>query len=452
MKNNNGIISFFSGALGLDLGLEKAGFKLLAATDNDKFVIDTIKRNTSSLKGSAPVLYQKTLNTKNIGPICKDMLHTIKDMNATPLILAGAPPCQPFSTAGKRMSMLDYRSMGIFVFMDAVKIIRPSFFIIENVKGIISAAKQHRPLSQRGPGFSQLSRKEEHGSAFFKILKDLENLAKEQQYCISWGIMNAADYGCPQSRERLIIIGSLDGHFIWPQATHTNSSPNGKRKWVTLKEAFKGLKDEKPVFKMFASKTEYFLKKISAGENWRALPLRMQKVAIGGAYNSWGGRSGFLRRLSWDKPSPTITSCPTARATMLCHPTEIRPLSVRECARIQQFPDEWQFSGYISQQYKQIGNATPIAIGLAIGKEIMKINTKEKQGAYKGKLICADKTLLERIIDRPATKLNPPKMRTNKNPADAKIWLKNANLNRRSFNVFRSIEDLLLLNGKVSIK
>lgn len=442
MKNNNGIISFFSGALGLDLGLEKAGFELLAAVDNDKFVIDTIKNNIPSLKGREPILYQETLNAKNIRPICKDILHAAKTKYIVPSILAGAPPCQPFSTAGKRMSMLDYRSTGIFVFIEAVKIIRPSFFVIENVKGIISAAKKHRPLSERGPGFPPLSREEEHGSAFFEILKDLENLAKEQEYCISWGIMNAADYGCPQSRERLIIIGSLDGHYIWPQATHANANPNGKRKWVTLKEAFKGLKDEKPVFKKFALKVEYFLEKIPAGENWRALPLNMQKGAIGGAYNSWGGRSGFLRRLAWDKPAPTITSCPTAKATMLCHPTEIRPLSIRECAIIQQFPDGWQFSGCMSQQYKQIGNATPIAIGLAIGKEIMKIHKKGKQGAHKGKLICADKMLLERIIKRPTTQLNPLKMRPNKNPADAKTWLNNSNTNRRSFNIFSSVEDL----------
>jgi DNA (cytosine-5)-methyltransferase 1 len=178
----------------------------------------------------------------------------------------------------------------------------------------------------------------------------------------------------------------------------------------------------------------------------------MQKDALGGAYYSWGGRSGFLRRLAWDKPAPTITSCPTAKATMLCHPSEVRPLTVRECARIQQFPDEWQFSGNISQQYKQIGNATPIAIGFAIGREIIKLQKEEKQGVYKGKLICSNKALLERIIERPTTQLNPPRMRLNKNPGDARKWLNNANANRHSFNIFHSIEDISLLNGEETKK
>jgi len=451
MKNTKGVISLFSGALGLDLGLEKAKFELLTAVDSDKFVIDTINNNKHLLRNKSPIVYQKSITTENIKSICNDIKDTIKGNNVKPFILAGAPPCQPFSTAGKRMSMLDYRSIGIFVFMEAVKILKPRYFVIENVKGIISAAKKHRPLAQRGPGFPPLSPEEEYGSAFFKILNDLKKLAKEQRYCITWGIINAADYGCPQSRERLIIIGSLDGHHVWPKATHANIKTKSKSKWVSLKKAFENLKEENPVFENFSTKTKKYLKLINAGENWKALPSHMQKDAIGGAYESWGGRSGFLRRLAWDKPAPTITSCPTARATMLCHPTEIRPLSVRECARIQQFPDGWQFVGHTAQQYKQIGNATPIAIGVAIGKEILMLHNKGKPGKHKGKLFCADRALLDRIIQRPTTQLNPKKMRRNKNSAEAKTWLDNAGSNRCSFNIFNAIDDFLL-NKKSSNK
>jgi DNA (cytosine-5)-methyltransferase 1 len=347
------------------------------------------------------------------------------------------------------MSMLDYRSLGIFVFLDAIRIVRPSFFVIENVKGIISAAQKHRPLSKRGPGYRYLHPKEEHGSAFFKILKDLEKLAKEQKYCISWGIMNAADYGCPQSRERLIIIGSKDGHFIWPKATHSKMTLDDKSKWMTLKDALSGLIDENPKYENFAEKTKNFMKLVPAGKNWRALPENMRKEAIGAAFESWGGRSGFLRRLAWDKPAPTITSSPTARATMLCHPTENRPLTIRECARIQQFPDGWEFSGFVPQQYKQIGNATPLSIGHAVGKEILKASKKKKRGVYKGNLICSDNLLLERMARSPATKLNPPKMRKSSDPLKAHNWLIKSNGQRHCFERFVSINDLSPTNGKV---
>jgi DNA (cytosine-5)-methyltransferase 1 len=107
---------------------------------------------------------------------------------------------------------------------------------------------------------------------------------------------------------------------------------------------------------------------------WRFLPEDLKKEAMGGAYNSGGGKVGFYRRLSWDKPSPTVTTSPHQKATDMCHPEELRPLSIRECARIQTFPDNWIFYGSTTPQYRQIGNAVPVMLSRAIGEHIYKLS------------------------------------------------------------------------------
>jgi DNA (cytosine-5)-methyltransferase 1 len=93
---------------------------------------------------------------------------------------------------------------------------------------------------------------------------------------------------------------------------------------------------------------------------------------MGKAYHLSGGKTGFLRRLRFDEPSPTLVTSPTMPATLLCHPTQLRPLSIEEYARIQQFPDDWKFSGRIETIYKQIGNAVPVGLGYAAGRQVMK--------------------------------------------------------------------------------
>ncbi|MFP4300304.1 MAG: DNA cytosine methyltransferase, partial [Spirulinaceae cyanobacterium] len=118
-----------------------------------------------------------------------------------------------------------------------------------------------------------------------------------------------------------------------------------------------------------------YLKLLKAGQNWRSLPKELQPEAMGGAYQSGGGKVGFYRRLAWDKPSPTITTSPHQKATDMCHPVELRPLSVRECARIQTFPDDWQFCGSITSKYRQIGNAVPVKLAEAIGQHLVRIAT-----------------------------------------------------------------------------
>ena len=437
MKNKKSLISFFSGALGLDLGLEKAGFGLKAAVECNQFAVQTIRNNSKLLNGKKFVIIDKTLSLKNVEEICKEILKRTRLKKTPPYLLAGAPPCQPFSTAGKRASMQDSRSCGFEIFLQAVNILRPKFFVIENVKGILSAAKKHRPLAERGPGFTKLKPSEEHGSVLRELLDNINNLCQRVGYCFSWGVVNSADYGCPQVRERVVFIGSLDGHFVWPKPTHSKDGNGKKKKWVTLRNAFKGLKEQHPSYSTFNLEVSEYLEIIPEGGNWRDLPESLKANAIGSAYDSWGGRSGFLRRLSRDKPSPTITNNPKTKATMLCHPIETRPLSVRESARIQQFPDNWAFSGSLSQQYMQIGNATPVALGEAIGRAIIAADNKNNE-THKEQLYCADPDLLRRIIERPKTMLNPRRMRKNKNTKKATEWL-NGTRNRKEFKKYKSI-------------
>ena len=439
MNSTINLISLFSGALGLDLGLEQAGFVLKAAVECNQFAIQTIKDNKDNLKNKKPIIIDRPMSLKNITEICDEILKKTTLKKSGCYVLAGAPPCQPFSTAGKRASLKDSRSCGFRIFFKAIRILKPKFFVIENVKGILSAAKKHRPLAERGPGFPQLTPDEEHGSAFIELLDDIEKLCKDIGYCCSWGLINSADYGAPQVRERVIFIGSLDGHFIWPGPTHSKGGNNGTKKWVTLRKALKGINDPEPVYNKFNKRVSNYLELIPEGSNWRALPNNLQRKAIGAAFKSWGGRSGFLRRLSWEKSAPTITNNPKTKATMLCHPTEIRPLSVRECARLQQFPDKWNFFGSVAAQYKQVGNATPLSIGEAIGHAIAKAARKKNKGRHAKKLYCADPMLLRRIIQRPKTMLNPVKMRKIKSIEKAKSWLNNGENKRKGFEKYESI-------------
>jgi DNA (cytosine-5)-methyltransferase 1 len=439
MRTTRNLISLFSGALGLDLGLEKAGFLLKAAVECNEFAIQTIKENSEHLKNKKLVIIDKPMSLKNVSKVCREILEKTAVKRNGRYVLAGAPPCQPFSTAGKRASLKDSRSCGFQIFLNAIRVLRPKFFVIENVKGILSAAKKHRALAQRGPGFPPLTTDEEHGSAFKELLDDLQELCDDIGYCVTWGLINSADYGAPQVRERVIFIGSLDGYFVWPEATHCKGGMNGRKEWVVLKTGLKGLKDPEPAYKEFSKDIANYLELVPEGSNWRALPKDLQAKAMGAAFNSWGGRAGFLRRLSWAKPAPTVTNNPKTRATMLCHPTKTRPLSVRECARIQQFPDYWGFSGSLAAQYQQIGNATPLSIGEAIGRAIVRAGMRKNGGRHPKKLYCADPLLLSRIIQSPRTMLNPVRMRKIKDIEQARSWLNGRRNKRTDFEKYEAI-------------
>lgn len=120
---------------------------------------------------------------------------------------------------------------------------------------------------------------------------------------------------------------------------------------------------------------------VPEGGDWRDLPEDVAKDYMKGSYNLGGGKTGMARRLSMDEPSLTLTCAPAQKQTERCHPVETRPLSVREYARIQTFPDEWTFCGNLSAQYKQIGNAVPVNLSWAIGRSLIRLfNQIESMG------------------------------------------------------------------------
>lgn len=351
-------ISLFTGAMGLDLGLEQAGFKTVVAVEMDPTCANTIRTNRPYVN-----VIEKDICNVNTGEI----LDTAGLRRGEVDLISGGPPCQPFSFAGKRRSIRDIRGRAFMEFVRIVKEVRPRFFLIENVRGILSAAIPHRPVDQREERRLPLKPSEKPGSALGYLLAQFDKLG----YAVTYGLVNSADYGVPQTRERVFFIGSRDGLKLpLPEPTHSKEGGVGKEKWRNLSDAVYGLQEHRPLVLKLPPSRKKYLSKIPAGGNWKCLPKMMQKQALRGAYYSSGGKTGYLRRLSFSCPSPTLLTNPVAKATYLIHPLELRPISVKEYARIQQFPDDWIFCGSLRQQYRQIGNAVPIGLGLAFGKVI----------------------------------------------------------------------------------
>jgi DNA (cytosine-5)-methyltransferase 1 len=411
-KSGLKVVSLFSGALGLDLGLEEAGFKVAVAVECNRFAAATIRKNRRRL----PLIEKRIEEVKT-----EEILKAAAIKVGEAAVVTGGPSCQAFSTAGHRRSMSDPRGVMFREFLRVVREARPRFFVMENVRGVLSAAARHRPLRERGPGYPRLRPEEELGSAFALMLKELKGLG----YYVVFDLVNAADYGTPQVRERVLFIGSRDGEPLKiPPPTHAKVAGNGKRGWVSLRRALKGLKQGRPVFSAFSSTKKKFLRRIPEGGNWRDLPQKAQRQALGRAYRSWGGRVGFFRRLAWDRPAPALTTRPDSKATMLCHPRKLRPLSVGECARLQQFRRSWRFNGGRPQQYIQVGNAVPVGLGRAIGRALREAMAGRKRRARLGTLTCPNAGLIERLCNRPRTVLNPRRMRKVKGKEAAKAWLK----------------------------
>lgn len=184
------------------------------------------------------------------------------------------------------------------------------------------------------------------GSVIYFLTEEFKKLG----YSISYALLNAANYGVPEKRERVIILGHIGDRVPIPRPTHSEHGLHGTHKWVTLRDAIGDLNQRVDMrFVPLIPRSVEYMKMLKAGENWTDLPPEIAEKAMGKAYHLSGGKTGFLRRLSFDEPSPTLVTSPTMPATLLCHPTELRPLSVEEYARIQQFPDTWVLKKYISR-------------------------------------------------------------------------------------------------------
>ncbi|MBR0425679.1 MAG: DNA cytosine methyltransferase [Clostridia bacterium] len=342
-------LSFFSGAMGLDIGMKNGGIQALLACEFNKACRMTIATNNPSIG--------------LIGDINQYSAAEILDFANIPQgtkvdVIFGGPPCQAFSTAGNRKGFDDERGNVFLRYISIVSEIRPTYVVIENVRGLLSTpypyASSEKPLK---------------GGALLVILDRLREIG----YTISFNLYNAAYFGAPQIRERVVIIGKLGNQKVsYLQPTHNEGGTNGLKPWRTLQDAFAALPEGvEHHFIPFPEKRLKYYRILKEGQYWKNLPEDLQKEALGNSYYLGGGKTGFLRRLSYSKPSPTLVTNPTMPATDLAHPVEDRPLSVEEYACIQEFPLSWKVCGSILDQYKQIGNAVPIKLGEAIAHRII---------------------------------------------------------------------------------
>lgn len=353
-------VELFAGAGGLALGMHLAGFRHVLLNEVDSMACKTLRRNH---------------------PEWNVLEGDIHQIDFTPLrgkvdFLSGGFPCQAFSYAGKKGGLNDTRGTLFFELARAVKEIQPKVFMGENVKGLLS-----------------------HDEG--RTLDIIRNAIKELGYTlVEPRVLKAIMYQVPQKRERLIIIAIRNDiykrgiRFKWPDPYH---------RVMTLRDAFfSGALFEKDVpqseGQLYPAKKAHVMAMIPEGGDWRDLPAKEQKEYMGGSFYLGGGKTGMARRLSMDEPSLTLTCAPAQKQTERCHPTETRPLTVREYARIQTFPDDWAFEGNLADQYKQIGNAVPVNLASAIGRSLIRLfNDIDAQDPEESQYLEANKVASEML-------------------------------------------------------
>lgn len=296
------VVSLFSGAGGLDLGFKMAGHEIIWAND---------------LYGDAVETYRKNMGDHIV---CEDISKI--DTNDIPDadIVIGGFPCQGFSVANTKRHADDERNELYKQLIRVIKAKNPKFFLAENVKGLTNLAK---------------------GEVFKMILKDFEDMG----YNVKHKILNAADYGVPQTRQRVIIIGvrkDIEWEYHYPAPTHSKSQKDGLPLWISVSEALKDLPDpDEPNDVANHTYSKY-------------------KLNINGYIGH--------RLLDPDKPAPTVTARGDNKGGVVIHPhpNGLRRMSCRELATIQSFPVDYEFAGNNSSVYRQIGNAVPPLLGYAV--------------------------------------------------------------------------------------
>lgn len=329
-------IELFAGAGGLALGLEHAGMKCLALNEFDHWACETLRKNR---------------------PEWNVVEDDVKNVSFTHLkgkvdLVTGGFPCQAFSYAGKKLGLNDARGTLFYEFARVVDETKPAICIGENVRGLLN---------------------HEDGRTIEGMVSILDEIGYN---VITPRIFKTIFYRVPQKRERVLIVGIRKDIDI-----RLFEFPKPHKKVYTLKDALKKGElfntdvPESNGTKYPKSKKDV-LELVPEGGYWRDLPLELQKEYMGGSFYLGGGKTGMARRMSWSEPSLTLTCSPAQKQTERCHPEETRPFTVREYARIQTFPDDWAFSGSISHQYKQIGNAVPVNFAKEVGYAVIRFLNK----------------------------------------------------------------------------
>lgn len=330
--NKYSTIELFAGAGGLALGIERAGFYSIGLIEYNQDAVNTLRNN----KPYWNVIYDDISNVS-----CLDLEQYFHIKSKELDLLSGGAPCQSFSYAGKRMGLEDTRGTLFYHYALFLKKLQPKMFLFENVKGLLT---------------------HDCGNTYQVMLNAFEDAGYE----IQKQVLNAWDYNVPQKRERLITIGirndlKSDVQFDFPKPCEYKP---------VLRDILPGCPDSPYI--PYSTKKKKLFELVPEGGNWKNINQKAAKEYMKGCWNASGGKTGILKRLSMDEPSLTIMTSPSQKQTERCHPVETRPLTVRESARCQTFPDEWEFSGNIRSQYKQIGNAVPVNLSYHIAVEIHK--------------------------------------------------------------------------------
>ena len=324
------VIELFAGAGGLALGLEKAGFEAIGLVEFDKSAAETLKYNRPNWN----VIHDDIANISS-----QDLEDYFNIKKGELDLLSGGAPCQSFSYAGKRLGLEDTRGTLFYHYALFLEKLQPKMFLFENVKGLTSHDK---------------------GQTYKTILSVFE----EEGYEVQSRVLNSWDYGVAQKRERMIMVGIrkdlVDSiSFEYPKAHDYKP---------VLRDI---LLDCPPsVGTQYGEEKRKIFELVPPGGYWRDIPEDIAKTYMKSTWNMGGGRTGILRRMSLDEPSLTVLTTPSQKQTERCHPLEARPFTVRENARIQSFPDDWEFQGGIGAQYRQVGNAVPVLLAYEIGKKI----------------------------------------------------------------------------------
>ena len=379
MEKKLKVIDLFCGVGGLSFGFaNNNSFEIITANE----ILPNMAK-AYSLNHPAVKVYVEDIKDFNVKKVGKDLNIKTNEID----IIIGGPPCQAYSTVGKRL-IDDPRAKLFQEYYRVLKEFNPKIFLFENVKGLISM--------QGG-----------------ELLETIISLFKSLGYKVHYKLLNAADFGAPQLRERVIIIGSkLKDQFHYPEATHYNPEEplglfkKGLKPYLTLEEAISDLpfiKSSEESFE-YASTPKNDFQKImrlnapkrlmdhNAPNNNEKLVKIMEMLPDGGTPEdlpeSLRPTSGFKNtycRLWWKRPATTITrNLSTPSSSRCIHPKAPRPLTTREGARIQCFPDYYQFFGSRSDRNLQIGNAVPTFLSTVLAKSIaenFKIKESEKMGS-----------------------------------------------------------------------